>query len=305
MRLACGYALHGDNSVFRPNSEFIPRLAPYTLQAENQGGRMNLEEYYAEHGTKITQESERLFVDEFLYPLVGEKIGAILPQHSFLDRTGRARRIDFVCLGSKRPLALEVNGETYHAEGIIPNEMFDDNLFRQNEILRAGYDLVRYSYSQLKDPRWRPLIIESVRDAIAAAAPELLTAYALDPTEIQLEALHALDFHRKTMGWTRAVVVMPTGTGKTILSALDGQRFGGKILFLVHRLDILSQSIDAFRKVWPTLKAGHLTGEVKKDELDCDVLFASKDTLRQPNELEAYPLGSGDAKCGDAGWVWG
>jgi len=35
-------------------------------------------------------------------------------------------------------LAIEVNGETYHAEGIVPNEVFDDNLFRQNEILQDG-----------------------------------------------------------------------------------------------------------------------------------------------------------------------
>jgi superfamily II DNA or RNA helicase len=247
-----------------------------------------LHEYYERFGARITQDSERLFVDEFLYPLLGEKIGAIEPQYPFLDRTGRARRIDFVCRGSKHALALEVNGETYHAEGIIPNEMFDDNLFRQNEILYAGYHLVRYSYSQLKDPRWRPLIADSVRDAIALAAPELLSAYALEPNEIQREALAALEFHRNAMGWTRGIVVMPTGTGKTILSALDARRVPGKVLFLVHRLDILSQSIDAYRMVWPTMKPGHLTGEVRQDELDCDVLFASKDTLRQPAELMRF-----------------
>ena len=249
---------------------------------------MTLHEYYEKHGSRITQESERLFVDEFLYPLVGAKIGAIEPQYSFLDRTGRNRRIDFVCKGSKRPLALEVNGETYHAEGVISNEMFDDNLFRQNEILHAGYHLARYSYSQLKDPRWRSRVMDSVRAAIALAAPELLSAYALEPNEIQREALAALEFHRNTMGWTRGVVVMPTGTGKTILSALDARRMGGKVLFLVHRLDILSQSMDAYRIVWPTMKPGHLTGETRKDELDCDVLFASKDTLRQPGELMRF-----------------
>lgn len=249
---------------------------------------MTVRDYYDRYGSRITQESERLFVEEFLYPLLGEKLTAIEPQFPFLDRTGRARRIDFVCRGSKRPLALEVNGETYHAEGIIPNEMFDDNLFRQNEILHAGYHLVRYSYSQLKDPRWRPLIMESLRDAIALAAPELLSAYALEPNEIQREALAALEFHRNTMGWTRGIVVMPTGTGKTVLSALDARRVGGKVLFLVHRLDILSQSVDAYRMVWPTMKPGHLTGEVRLDELVCDVLFASKDTLRQPAELMRF-----------------
>ena len=249
---------------------------------------MTLDEYYERYGKCITQESERLFVDDFLHPLLGENIGAIEPQYSFIDRTGRSRRIDFVCRGSKRPLALEVNGETYHAEGVIPGKMFDDNLFRQNEILHSGYHLVRYSYSQLQDRSWRPLIMESVRDAIALAAPELLANHELKPNEIQREALNALEFHRNTMGWTRGIVVMPTGTGKTILSALLARLVGGKVLFLVHRLDILSQSIDAYRMVWPTMKAGHLTGDLRQDELDCDVLFASKDTLRQPGQLMRF-----------------
>lgn len=107
-------------------------------------------------------------------------------------------------------------------------------------------------------------------------APELLSEYSLDPNPIQLEALDALDHARRIRGWDRGVVVMPTGTGKTILSALDAKRHGGKVLFLVHRLDILAQSIQA----WGTLREGLLTGEERSNEKNCDVLFASKDTLR-------------------------
>ncbi len=249
---------------------------------------MNIVEYYERHGAGITQDSERLFVEEFLYPLLGSKIENVIPQYPFLDRTGRSRRIDFVVRGTTAPLALEVNGETYHAEGIIPDAMFDDNLFRQNEILRAGYRLARFSYSQLKDPKWRSVIMDSLRDIIAEAAPELLSEYALAPTPLQVDALDALEFYRKTNGWRKAVIVMPTGTGKTILSALDARRVGGKVLFLVHRLDILAQSVSAYRKVWPDMKAGYLTGELQENEKQCDVLFASKDTLRQPDQLVRF-----------------
>jgi hypothetical protein len=249
---------------------------------------MNLEEYYAQYELRITQPSERLFIDEFVYPLVGAQIDRIISQYPFIDRTGRSRRIDFVVQGSRFPLALEVNGETYHAEGIIPNEMFDDNLFRQNEILRLGYRLARFSYSQLKDPRWRAVVMDTLRDMFSEAAPELLSAYALEPTEIQQEALDALDFFRRTKDWRKAIVVMPTGTGKTILSALDAQGIGGQVLFLVHRLDILAQSVAAYKLVWPTMRIGYLTGDVREHETDCDVLFASKDTLRQPDELERF-----------------
>lgn len=249
---------------------------------------MNLDEYKKKYYSKITQESERLFVEEFLYPLLRSKIGEIVPQYPVIDRTGRSRRIDFAYNGPKAKLALEVNGETYHAEGIIPNEMFDDNLFRQNEILRMGYYLVRFSYSQLQSPYWRPLVSDTLRDAFAQYAPELLSEYELEPNALQKEALEALRFSREERGLSRGVLVMPTGTGKTILSAIDARCVGGPVLFLVHRLDILKQSIDAYKRVWPELSVGILTGEQKENEKTCDVLFASKDTLRQPEQLSRF-----------------
>jgi superfamily II DNA or RNA helicase len=104
-----------------------------------------------------------------------------------------------------------------------------------------------------------------VREVIADAAPELLSDYSLEPTEIQKDALNALDFYRRAKHWRKAVIVMPTGTGKTILSALDAQRVGGRVLFLVHRLDILSQTLDAYKRVWPTMRYGYLTGEIQRE----------------------------------------
>ena len=59
---------------------------------------MNLTEYCKHYGS-IAQESEKLFIANFLYPLVGEKIDKG-PQYPFLDRTGRSRRIDFAIQGS-------------------------------------------------------------------------------------------------------------------------------------------------------------------------------------------------------------
>ena len=249
---------------------------------------MTLAEYYEKYASRITQDSERLFVEEFLHPLLGEKIGEIEPQQPFIDSTGRCRRIDFAYKSDRSRLAFEVNGETYHAEGVIAREVFDDNLFRQNEILRSGYRLIRFSYSQLQSPEWRPVVKQGLRDFVADSAPELLSNYSLPPNELQTRALEALDFYRNQRHWSKGVVILPTGTGKTVLSALDAKRHGGRILFLVHRLDILKQSIDAYRLVWPDARIGLLTGEVREHERDCDVLFASKDTLRQPAELARF-----------------
>jgi superfamily II DNA or RNA helicase len=247
-----------------------------------------LANYYQEYGSRISQDSEKLFVDDFLYPLLGSKIMEIIPQSPFIDRTGKSRRMDFAYHGPKSKIALEVNGETYHAEGIIPDEMFDDNLFRQNEILRLGYHLVRFSYSQLQSPRWRPIIQETLRETFRSHAPELLSEYTLEPTPLQKEALDALTYYRDKRGWQKGILVMPTGTGKTILSALDARHCGGKVLFLVHRLDILKQSIEAYKFVWPNMNPGILTGEVRENISECDVLFASKDTLRKPDVLSEF-----------------
>jgi hypothetical protein len=104
-------------------------------------GTISLEEYLAAYKNCITQESEELFVRDFLYPLFGERhIKYVVPQYPFIDSEGQARRIDFGILYDGQKIAMEVNGETYHAEDIVPNENFDDNLNCQNEILNVDFE---------------------------------------------------------------------------------------------------------------------------------------------------------------------
>ncbi|GHT02410.1 hypothetical protein AGMMS49525_05860 [Bacteroidia bacterium] len=136
---------------------------------------VSLEEYLETYKSRITQESELLFVCDFLYPLFGEKnIKYVVPQYPFIDSEGRARRIDFGVLYDGKKVALEVNGETYHAEGIIPNENFDDNLNRQNEILNASWFLLRFSYSQLQSPQWRKKVANDLFSLLRKRIPELI-----------------------------------------------------------------------------------------------------------------------------------
>jgi hypothetical protein len=81
--------------------------------------------------------------------------------------------------------------------------MFDNNLFRQNEILRKGYRLLRFSYSQLQSPQWRGLVADTLRDFLAEHAPHLLTKHSLNPNPVQREALDALDHSRNLRGCAR------------------------------------------------------------------------------------------------------
>jgi hypothetical protein len=180
-----------------------------------------LTEYYERFATRIAQDIERIFVDEFLFPLLGDRIGEIEPQFPFIDSTGRCRRIDFAYKGNDSRLAFEVNGETYHAEGVFAGGVFDDNLFRQNEILRSGYRLIRFSYSPLQSPYWRPVIKQGLQGFVAEHAPELLSEFRLPPTELQNEALSALEFYRSQRHWTKGVVILPTGTGVVATAASE------------------------------------------------------------------------------------
>ena len=253
---------------------------------------VSVEEYMETYKSRITQESEALFVRDFLFPILGtKKMKYVIPQYPFLDSSGRSRRIDFGVLYNSKKLALEVNGESYHAEGIIPGEQFDDNLNRQNEILSAGWFLLRFSYNQLKDPRWRQKVSHDLFSLLRRHIPEILSEETIKPNYLQEQVLGALDYYRKN-GHKKGVVILPTGTGKTYLSAFDTLNAQGRILFIVHKLDILSQSRESYEKIYTTAKLGLLTGDAREHVNDSKVLFASKDTLRncftdfKPNEFD-------------------
>lgn len=252
------------------------------------------EEYLEIYKNRIIPESEKLFVREFLFPILGnEKMTLVVPQYPFIDSEGHARQIDFgIITDEGNKIAFEVNGETYHAEGIIPFAQFDDNLFRQNEILFHGWTLRRYSYNQLKDSNWRQRIFDEINLTLKKYAPELLGDIKIEPNPIQLEVLPQLKNCRE-LGWTKGLVIMPTGTGKTYLSAMDAYNYylenpNAKFLFIVHRLDILTQSKNAFEDVWPNEILGLLTGETKEHVRDCRILFASKDSLCLDETLNSF-----------------
>lgn len=69
------------------------------------------------------------------------------------------------------------------------------------------------------------------------------------PNSMQIEALAEIAALRDT-GESRAVVISATGTGKTILSALDVRAYAPKrMLFIVHREQILDRAIYEFKRV--------------------------------------------------------
>lgn len=74
----------------------------------------------------------------------------------------------------------------------------------------------------------------------------------VEPNAAQREALARLA-ELRAEGATRALVVAPTGVGKTILAALDAAAVlgqgKGRVLFVAHRLELLTQAQRSFERV--------------------------------------------------------
>lgn len=115
--------------------------------------------------------------------------------------------------------------------------------------------------------------------------------YTLDitPYSYQQEILDKLEAERTVRGFTRNLVVAATGTGKTVISALDYKRFRkqntGKpcrLLFVAHREEILKQSLYTYRAVLKDPNFGEMfVGNYKPDSIDN--LFISIQTFNSQN----------------------
>ena len=121
--------------------------------------------------------------------------------------------------------------------------------------------------------------------------PELYTM-DIAPYSYQQEILDRLNAEREVRGYYRNLVVAATGTGKTVISALDYKRFRKqnpdkhcRLLFVAHREEILAQSIYTFRQVLKDANFGEMfVGKYKPDSIDN--LFISIQTFNSQDFTE-------------------
>lgn len=134
------------------------------------------------------------------------------------------------------------------------------------------YELI-YNDRSLKNPLYKIEKQSVIQNHIEQAVK-------IEPNVMQKEALHSLNQLRKS-GKDKSLIISATGTGKTILCALDVRNFNpNKFLFVVHNEEILQKAIEEFKKVLPFSKDeefGLLTGKHK--ETGAKYLFATIQTL--------------------------
>lgn len=105
------------------------------------------------------------------------------------------------------------------------------------------------------------------------------------PNMMQSEALESLG-EVVDAGEKRAVIISATGTGKTILAALAVRKAKPqRLLFVVHREQILTKAAEEFRKVLRAPKSdfGFFVGG--KKQIDRKYVFASYQSLARPDTL--------------------
>ncbi|WP_082781144.1 DUF3427 domain-containing protein, partial [Streptococcus sp. DD13] len=108
------------------------------------------------------------------------------------------------------------------------------------------------------------------------------------PNKMQEQALKGLQSIRDS-GKKKALVISATGTGKTFLSAFDVQQYAPeRMLFIVHREQILQKSLKDFQKVLQFPESEGMIYHSGADVMGKKYIFATIQTLSRDNNLQLF-----------------
>jgi len=90
-------------------------------------------------------------------------------------------------------------------------------------------------------------------------------------------------------GRRRALIAMPTGTGKTVVFChiIKQRLHQGRALVLVHRDELVGQTLEKLHAIVPEASVGVVKAD--QDEYDADVVVASIQTLSRQDRLNRIP----------------
>lgn len=99
----------------------------------------------------------------------------------------------------------------------------------------------------------------------------------------QLEAIETV-ISAANAGTTRQLISLPTGSGKTIIMSALAKKLNKRTLILAHRQELLSQTVDKLKLVWPEISIGICQGD--RDEIHHPVVVGSVQSCSRPKRLE-------------------
>lgn len=102
--------------------------------------------------------------------------------------------------------------------------------------------------------------------------------------EYQQEARQSVDKEFFQNKISRQLIVLPTGTGKTVLMAAITKHFNKKTLLLAHRQELIEQAYDTFKKYSPDTDIGICKAE--KNAINKQIVIGSVQSCMQPKRLK-------------------
>lgn len=156
------------------------------------------------------------------------------------------------------------------------------------------YDLIADDY------KTRFNVVKKQREIVSKEDIVSLDTYKLEPNAMQVGFIKNLK-ELVDKGADKGLLISATGTGKTYASAFgirDALCPSGKVLFIVHRREILKQALRSYKKVFgSSVKMALLTGNDKDfDEIEnADFVFAmvtmiSKDEVMQRFKKDEFSV---------------
>jgi superfamily II DNA or RNA helicase len=202
----------------------------------------------------------------------------LAPQHPVVDIYGVSRAVDFALRARGEKIAFEIDGLPWHVPDVIPVEKFEDDLLRQNSLVHQGWRVFRWTDRQIAH---EPERVQEQLTLFLEKMPSFLSFDDFLPRqagerfvfrEHQTDALAALA-RLRAEGKTIAILEHATGAGKTVTAIVDARRMGGRTLWLVHRRNLVSQTLCEFQTHWPEVETGCYIGD--KHEPDADNVVAA------------------------------
>lgn len=164
-------------------------------------------------------------------------------------------------------------------------EIAQDIVNEFNELWNSEYALDFEHFYEIYKTRYE--IIKHQRQEAKKDKIPSFEKYTLKPNSMQEEFILNL---RKIMekGEKRALLISATGTGKTYASAFAMRELGfKKVLFLVHREQILKQAKKSYENVFSSnITTGILSGNHK--DINADYLFSTVQTLSRNKILAEF-----------------
>ena len=101
--------------------------------------------------------------------------------------------------------------------------------------------------------------------------------------DYQFDAMKSV-ISESQVGINRQLIILPTGSGKTIIMAAIAKHFNKKTLLLAHREELIYQAVEKFKLFWPSVDIGVCMAD--RDEVDRQVIVGSIQSCSRSKRLE-------------------